>query len=62
MNAAISPDEWNERFPDLARLNPLAKQLLLSRSAKVEVPAGTMIFGPGNSPENILYLLGGTVQ
>lgn len=62
MNGAITPDEWVERFPGLARLDPLTKQLLLSRSAKVEVPAGTTIFGPGKSPENMLFLLDGTVR
>lgn len=55
-------DEWVERFPGLARLEPPTKQLLLSRSAVIEVPQGTMIFGPGNSPENMLFLLDGTVR
>ncbi|MDF3415088.1 Crp/Fnr family transcriptional regulator [Sulfitobacter sp. M57] len=55
-------DEWVERFPGLSRLEPSIKQLLLSRSAIVEVPKGTMVFGPGNSPENMLFLLDGTVR
>lgn len=54
--------EWVERFPGLSRLEPSIKELLLSRSAIVEVPSGTTIFGPGNSPENMLFLLEGTVR
>jgi CRP/FNR family transcriptional regulator len=54
--------EWVERFPGLSRLEPSIKKLLLSRSAIVEVPKGTVIFGPGNSPENMLFLLEGTVR
>lgn len=55
-------DEWVERFPGLSRLEGPIKQLLLERSKIVEVPAGAMIFGPGNSPENMLFLLDGTVR
>jgi CRP/FNR family transcriptional regulator len=58
----INADEWVERFPGLSRLASPIKQLLLTRSAIVSVPAGTMIFGPGNSPENMLFLLDGTVR
>ena len=54
--------EWVERFPGLSRLDLPTKQLLLTRSAIVAVPAGTTVFGPGNSPENMLFLLEGTVR
>lgn len=54
--------EWVERFPGLSRLEPSIKKLLLSNSAIVEVPEGTTMFGPGNSPENMLFLLDGTVR
>jgi CRP/FNR family transcriptional regulator len=53
---------WVERFPGFSRLEPSIKELLLSRSEIVEVPSGTTIFGPGNSPENMLFLLDGTVR
>lgn len=53
---------WVERFPGLSRLEPKIKQLLLSRSAVIEVPKDTVIFGPGHSPENMLFLLDGTVR
>lgn len=53
---------WVERFPGLSRLEPQVKQLLVTRSTVVCVPADTTIFGPGNSPENMLFLLDGTVR
>ncbi len=53
---------WVERFPGLSRLAQETKDLLLSKSSIVEVPSGTVIFGPGKSPENMLFLLEGTVR
>jgi CRP/FNR family transcriptional regulator len=55
-------DDWVERFPGLSRLASPLKQLLTSRSTIVEVPKNTTMFGPGNSPENMLFLLDGTVR
>ncbi len=54
--------DWVERFPGLSRLDLPTKQLLTSRSEIVKVPQGTMVFGPGHSPENMLFLLDGTVR
>jgi CRP/FNR family transcriptional regulator len=54
--------EWTERFAGLSRLDPTTKNLLLGRSTIIKAPAGTTIFGPGNSPENMLFLLDGTVR
>lgn len=54
--------DWVERFPGLSRLEPSIKKLLSSRSILVDVPSGTTVFGPGNSPENMLFLLDGTVR
>ncbi|MBM1634480.1 Crp/Fnr family transcriptional regulator [Sulfitobacter mediterraneus] len=54
--------DWVERFAGLARLEPEIKQILLTRSAIVDVPKDTMIFGPDRSPENMLFLLDGTVR
>lgn len=53
---------WLDRFAGLARLEPAIKAQLLARSAIVAAPAGTTIFGPGKSPENMLFLLAGTVR
>jgi CRP/FNR family transcriptional regulator, anaerobic regulatory protein len=55
-------DTWLDRFAGLARLEPAIKAQLLARSAVVTAPAGTVIFGPGKSPENMLFLLAGTVR
>ncbi len=54
--------DWVERFPGLSRLDLPTKQLLTARSQIINVPQGVMIFGPGNSPENMLFLLNGTVR
>lgn len=54
--------QWVERFPGLSRLSPEIKEMLISQSAVVDVPEGTTIFGPGHSPENMLFLLDGTVR
>ncbi len=55
-------DAWVERFPGLSQLEGDVKQLLLTRSAIIEMPKNTMVFGPGKSPENMLFLLDGTVR
>lgn len=54
--------DWVDRFPGLSDLDPPAKELLSTRSAVVTAPQGAVIFGPGNSPENMLFLLEGTVR
>lgn len=62
MTNSVTAQEWVERFAGLARLERETKDLLLARSAVVDVPKGATIFGPGNSPENMLFLLDGTVR
>lgn len=54
--------DWVERFQGLSRLDLPTKQLLTTRSTIIDVPKNTMLFGPGNSPENMLFLLDGTVR
>ncbi len=53
---------WIERFPGLSRLDQPTKELLLNQSQIVNFAKGATIFGPGNSPENMLFLLDGTVR
>lgn len=53
---------WTDRFPGLSRLEDRIKNILLDRSAVLKVPRGTVIFGPGKSPENMLFLLDGSVR
>ncbi len=55
-------DHWVERFPGLSRLEPAIKDLLMARSAVIDLPANATVFGPGKSPENMLFLLEGTVR
>lgn len=62
MDKAGVAQEWVERFPGLARLETPTKRLLVDRSAVIKVPKDTVIFGPGNSPENMLFLLDGSVR
>jgi len=62
MNPEALDTEWVERFPGLSRLEPTTKELLLQRSTIVTMPEKTIIFGPGKSPENMLFLLNGTVR
>ncbi len=38
------------------------RQQLIDQSNVVAVPEGTVIFGPGKAPENLLLLLSGTVR
>lgn len=55
-------DTWIERFPGLSRLDLPTKQLLTTRATIIDVPKDATLFGPGNSPENMLFLLDGTVR
>ncbi|NNU81125.1 Crp/Fnr family transcriptional regulator [Halovulum dunhuangense] len=54
--------EWIDRFPGLDRLSPGIRGPLVARSRVIRVPKGTVIFGPGRPPENLLLLLEGTVR
>ena len=54
--------DWLSRFAGLAQLDAPTRALLLEKGAIVSVPEGTTIFGPGKSPENMLFLLDGTVR
>lgn len=54
--------DWVERFPGLSRLDPEIKKKLTARSHIIQAPVGKILFGPGNSPENMLFLLEGTVR
>ncbi|MCG3268153.1 Crp/Fnr family transcriptional regulator [Yoonia sp. I 8.24] len=58
----MTNENWTARFPGLARLSPETQQMLQEKSVVIDVPANTTIFGPGNSPENMLFLLDGSVR
>jgi CRP/FNR family transcriptional regulator, anaerobic regulatory protein len=55
-------EDWTSRFDGLAQLSPETKAVLLAQSRVAEVPRGTVIFGPGKAPENLLLLLEGSVR
>jgi CRP/FNR family transcriptional regulator len=54
--------DWIARFEGLSRLGASVKDTLMQKSSVVTVPQGTVIFGPGKSPENLLLLLEGRVR
>ena len=53
---------WIDRFPGLSKLDEPIRQTLIKRSKIVDLPEGTVIFGPGKAPESLLLLLEGTVR
>lgn len=54
--------DWIEQFPGLSKLDPAIRDVLTRKSAVVTVREGSVIFGPGKSPENLLLLLEGRVR
>lgn len=55
-------EAWIAQFAGLSGLEPAVKDVLTSKSQVIAVPAGTVIFGPGKSPEHLLLLLEGRVR
>ena len=53
---------WIEQFPGLARLPAAILGSLARDSLIVALPAGSRIYGPGQSPESYLLMLDGTVR
>jgi len=53
---------WIEQFPGLSQLEPAIRDVLTRKSAVVTMREGSVIFGPGKSPENLLLLLEGRVR
>lgn len=54
--------DWIDRFSGLSKLDEPIRQTLVKRSTIVDLPEGTLIFGPGKAPDNLLLLLDGTVR
>lgn len=54
--------DWIGRFEGLRRLPPDIQADLAKGSRIVSVPAGTVVFEPGQSADNLLLLLDGTVR
>lgn len=53
---------WVDRFEDLKDLSDELRADLIAGSQVVSVPAGTQIFEPGQSADNLLLLLDGVVR
>jgi CRP/FNR family transcriptional regulator len=53
---------WIGRIGALSGLDEPARAALLTRSRVLDLPRGTVIFGPGRTPENMLLLLDGCVR
>lgn len=60
--STTTSESWIDRFQGLSRLTPDLRQELIDGSQIVEVPAGTQVFAPGQSADNLLLLLEGTVR
>lgn len=54
--------EWIERFEGLASLPADLKAALVRGSRIVRAPAGAVIFSPGQTADNLLLMLEGTVR
>lgn len=53
---------WIAQFKGLSALNDDIKQALIDGSKRVHMPAGSVVFRPGQSADNLLLLLAGTVR
>ncbi len=53
---------WLDLFPQLARLEPEARQALLAAAGEVRLPQGAVVFAPGDECENYLLVLEGVVR
>ncbi|MBL4627049.1 MAG: Crp/Fnr family transcriptional regulator [Roseicyclus sp.] len=54
--------DWTQRFAGLARLPAGVRKTLLSDGRVLRAQKGDQIFGPGHVPQNLLFLLAGTVR
>ncbi len=54
-------ENWIDRFAGLSRLPAELRAELVAGSEIVTAPAGSVIFAPGQTPDNLLLLLEGTV-
>ncbi len=57
-----SNEDWISRFQGLSSLPDRLRGILRDRSTVISLPRGTVIFGPGRAPDNLLFLLDGTVR
>lgn len=53
---------WRFKFPGLANLSPAVSDLLDTQAVTAVLKKGTVIFGPGKPPGNLLLLVSGRVR
>ena len=53
---------WIEQFSGLSQLEEPVRRTLIERSRVIRVQKGTVVFGPGKAPDNMLLLLDGTLR
>ncbi|MFV1851316.1 MAG: Crp/Fnr family transcriptional regulator [Thalassospira sp.] len=58
----MTQSDWIMQFPGLSRLPQNIRDYLHAQSKVIDIPADTVIFGPGKPPEQLLLLLSGTVR
>jgi len=59
---ATADGEWTHRFVGFSRLGESVRRTLERRSRIRRFPAGRRVFGPGESPPGMLFLIEGTVR
>lgn len=58
----MNPTSWPDGFVGLSRLSPPLKRRLETAARIRRIKAGTRIFGPGDTPAGLLFLIEGTVR
>lgn len=62
MAQASADHGWIDRFAGLSRLPDDLRARLVAGSSVIEVPQGTTVFAPGQSADNLLLMMSGTVR
>ena len=62
VNPMSRSEDWIDRFEGLKRLPEDIRADLMNGSQIVKVPAGTQVFAPGQSADNLMLLLEGSVR
>ncbi|MFZ4807303.1 MAG: Crp/Fnr family transcriptional regulator [Hyphomicrobiaceae bacterium] len=57
-----STESWVAAFPGLGALGPEVRQALETAGRVVRIAAGERIFGPGQTPQNYLLLIDGSIR
>ena len=53
---------WTDRFPGLSRLDQGLKGRIETNSNIISFKKNSLVFGPDKSPENMFFLISGTVR